>query len=260
MPDTTTSLTTSDEQPFQLITTSGPDSPLAVVEINLGGQPLKIEKLTRVTIPGGEGRQWIVRGLRGDERHDELVGVIVHQQASRTFYAEAYSGGGAPPECSSNDGVTGYPGIDGVTSCAVCMMNEWGSAISGKGKGCSEYQNLYLLGSLKALPVVIRISPGSLGALDDFMQQLSGEMLRRDRVVIGIGLEDGGGYSRANFRLVRELDADEAADMRQYVEHFGNLVSGVPNTSIVIDQDVEPAYGDDEPPPPSTAPDEMPFE
>jgi hypothetical protein len=259
MPDTTTSLTTTDA-PFQLIATTGADSPLAIVEVNLGGQPLKIEKLPKVTIPGGEGRQWIVRGLRGDERHDELVGVIVHQQASRTYYAEAYTGGGAPPECSSNDGISGYPGIDG-TSCIACPMNEWGTANSGKGKGCSEYQNLYLLGSLKALPVVIRISPGSLGALDSFMQQLSAEMLRRDRVVIAIGLEDGGGYSRASFRLVRELDADEASDMRQYVEHFGNLVTGVPNTDIVIDQGVEPAYGDDEPPPPSTAPDdEMPFE
>ena len=260
MPDTN-SLTTRDEQPYQLITTTGPDSPLAVVEVNLGGQALKIEKLTRVTIPGGEGRQWLIKGLRGEERFDELVGVIVHQQASRTYYAEAYSGGGSPPDCSSNDGITGSPGVAGVTACALCPMNQWETASSGRGKACAEYQQLYVLQHQKSLPIVVRISPGSLSALDDFMQQLSSEMLRRDRVVIAIGLEDGGGYSRASFRLVRELDEHEGSDMAQYTTHFGHLVRGTAAPpDIVVDQGVEPAYADDEPPPHTIAPDDLPFE
>tara|TARA_Y100000310_G_C20549590_1_gene747344 strand:- start:765 stop:1187 length:423 start_codon:yes stop_codon:yes gene_type:complete len=140
-------------------------------------------------------------------------------------------------------------------------MNQWETASSGRGKACAEYQQLYALQHQKSLPIVVRISPGSLSALDDFMQQLSSEMLRRDRVVIAIGLEDGGGYSRARFRLVRELEADEAAEARQYIEHFGNLVRG--NTAppaIVIDQGVEPAYADEEPPPHTEAPGDIPFE
>ena len=260
MPDTSSSLTTRDEQPYALITTTGPDSPLSIVEVNLGGSPLRIDKLTRVTIPGGEGRQWLVKGLRGDERFDELTGIIVHQQTSRTYYAEAYSGGGKPPDCSSNDGITGSPGVAGITACAICPMNQWETASSGRGKACAEYINVFLLPSERSLPIVVRISPGSLGALDDFMQALSGELLRRDRVVIAIGLEDGGGYSRARFRLVRELEADEAVEARQYIEHFGNLVRG--NTAppdIVVDQGVEPAYVDDEPPPHTIAPDDIPF-
>ena len=146
-------------------------------------------------------------------------------------------------------------------------MNQWESASSGRGKACAEYVNIFLLPSERSLPIVVRISPGSLSALDDFMQALSGELLRRDRVVIAIGLEDGGGYSRASFRLVRELDEDEAAEVRQYIEHFGSLVRG--NTAppaIVIDQGVEPAYADEEPPPHTEAPadlidaDALPFE
>ena len=79
-----------------------------------GEKGLAGDFLPRVTIPGGEGRQWLVKGLRGEERFDELTGVIVHQQTSRTYYASAYSGGGKPPDCSSNDGITGSPGVGGV--------------------------------------------------------------------------------------------------------------------------------------------------
>ena len=262
MPDTTdSSLTVRNERPYALISMTGPDSPLAVAEHNLGGSALRMDRLTRVTIPGGEGRQWVIKGLRGEERIDEIVGVIVHQQASRTYYAEAYSGGGSPPDCSSNDGITGLPGVAGVTACAICPMNQWETASSGRGKACAEYAQLFVAMHHKIMPLVVRISPGSLSALDDFMQQLSSEMLRRDRVEIAIGLEDGGGYSRASFRLVRELDEDEVESLQHYIERFGALVRG--NTappSIVIDQGVEPAYVDDEPPPHTIAPDDLPFE
>jgi len=140
-------------------------------------------------------------------------------------------------------------------------MNQWETASSGRGKACAEYQQLYVLQHQKSLPIVVRISPGSLSALDDFMQQLSSEMLRRDRVVIAIGLEDGGGYSRASFRLVRELDEHEGSDMAQYTTHFGHLVRGTTAPpDIVVDQGVEPAYVDDEPPPHTIAPDDIPFE
>jgi hypothetical protein len=255
----TTSVTTSEDTTFQLLPTTGEDSALSVVEVNLGGAPLQMERLTRVTIPGGGGRQWIVRTLRGEERHDELIGIIVHTQTSRSFYRETYSGGGSPPDCSSNDGITGTPGYEGHTSCLSCPMNAWGSANgASNAKKCNEYAQIYLLQHSKALPIVVRVSPGSLGALSDFMQQLSGELLRRDRVVIGISLADGGGYSRASFRLVRELDADEAKEARSYVEHFGRLVRGTPATDIVVDQVIETPY--DDTPMPTIAPDDLPFE
>ena len=268
MPDTTdSSLTVRNERPYALISMTGPDSPLAVAEHNLGGSALRMDRLTRVTIPGGGGRQWAIKGSRGEERIDEIVGVIMHSQTSRTYYREAYSGGGTSPNCSSNDGLVGKPGVDGITACALCPKNVFETAISGRGKACSEYTQLYVAMHHRIMPIVVRISPGSLRSLDDFMQQLSSEMLRRDRVEIAIGLEDGGGYSRASFRLVRELDEDEAESLQHYIERFGALVRG--NTAppaIVVDQGVEPAYADEEPPPHTEAPadlidaDALPFE
>jgi len=267
MPDTR--LTTHEEQPYELVALDG-DSPFDIVRVNLGGRPLRKEDLPTFKIPGGGGLQWKLDGLRGQEVYDEIVGCLILVQGQRSYYDKRYDGTGGAPACASSDGITGVPGVDGpdgthYTNCQVCPKNQFDTALDGPGKACSEFAMCYVLRSGDALPCVVRISPGSLAVLDEFMRRLSAEMKRRDRVVIAIGLEDSKNYSRATFRLVEELSPDMAQGMETYIAGFRDLIRGT-TSNLLIDQGVEPpmeasfsdAYAD-EPPPPTEAPGDIPF-
>ena len=282
MPDTPdSSLTVRNEQSFQLITTNtGADTPLLATKVNLGGQQLTSRNLTVVTIPPAGGQEWVVSGLRGEERLKVLTGVIVDQGTTRAYFKTEYTGQNQPPDCKSLDGLTGDPGINtapGVwhTDCRTCQYNKWPEdGEASRAKPCSERAELYLLQNQAAgrsqLPVVVRISPGSLRILNEYMQSLSGEGLRRDRVVTDISLtQHSRGYSQAQFTFVRELDGNEGEWTERYQSDFRDLVEGVPGTDIVVKPGADPEYIDtyaEEPPPPTEAPadliepDDLPFE
>lgn len=211
---------------FELPAIGGDDSPLEVIRVNLSGKPLKLNDLTKVTIPTGGRTEWDVETSRGTTSHKDLIGVIIHNQTTRAFFQGAYGEGNDRPTCSSNDGITGSPGIDGIVACAACPMNAFESAENGKGKACTENENLFLLRSGDPLPIVVRLSPGSLGSWERFIKQLTAEGTRRDRVIIAISLEKLKTqyvFSAATFQAIGFLDDDQFHALRDYSEAFIQL-------------------------------------
>lgn len=245
---------------YEIVPVSGPNSPLEIIDANLNGKPLQVRHLTRVVMPGMGSTEWKVRTIEGTRSEESLTGVIIHQQTTRAYYRGAYSGGNDQPDCSSSDGITGSPGPngEGPTRCEHCPMNQWESAARGKGKACAEYVNLYLLPSGKALPLVVRISPGSLRRWDEFVQMLTGDLTRLDRVVVSLSIDDVSGYPEAMFEVVDYLDDAQHAKVMDYRQQFAGLVTGrQTGFSQPIDTDEPPQFRDDGS---EIDPDDLPFQ
>jgi|TARA_R110000824_G_scaffold349982_1_gene536878 hypothetical protein len=190
-----------------------PNDALEVIAVNNHGRAITLDDFKRITIPSGGKQTWTVASSMGDQELEVLEGVIVHTQTTRAYFEGAYDPhNNDPPLCSSQDGSYGFPGVQGITDCTLCPMNQFETANGGRGKGkaCAEHENVFLQRSGDGLPVVIRISPGSLTAWRGFMGQLTSEAVRRDRIITSVGLERKGSgntaYSVATFKKVGDLN------------------------------------------------------
>jgi hypothetical protein len=215
-----------------------PQSLLATIQSNIGGQKLSEFDLDRVTIPAGGGKAWTVPTLEGDEVTPTLQGVIVFWKDTRAWWDKSFEeqGGGAPPDCSSadaeratvnEDGV--HPGApsdeNGLLICEACPKSQFGSdpRPGSKAQHCKLVRQLFLLTPDDLLPIVVSLPPTSVGTAGKYFLRLSRAGVPYYSVVTQIELsqeQSGGGikYSRANFSLVERLDAESAANIERYAE------------------------------------------
>lgn len=100
----------------------------------LGSIPFDVVK-----IPSGGGVAFEVPGDDPDNPDvvKELTGVIVEHHPMNSYWADAYSGAGAAPDCASMDGKTGIVAATGeCIDCSMCKFNQFGSDTDGRGKAC----------------------------------------------------------------------------------------------------------------------------
>lgn len=248
-----TDLTTVDDSPF----IAPPGDALEVVAINNQGRALTLDDFKRITIPSGGKLTWTVGSSAGEQEFDTLDGVIVHTQLTRAYFKGAYNpSSNDPPLCSSQDGVRGSPGVQGITDCNLCPMNEFETANNGQGAGkaCAEHENIFVQRSGDGLPIVIRISPGSLKAWYGFMKQLTSEGIRRDRIITSVGLEKKGtgntAYSVATFKSAGYLDDEAFEQLRDQGQQLAGLLVAAPGPEVatrapVYDEGVDPPHPSD---------------
>ena len=196
-------------------------SGLELLRENLKGLKLDPWDMDRAGFPTGGGTAWQVPDLEeGTKSVKSLEGIILHWHPWRGFYFTRLDEPGAesgPPDCQSNDGITGHgdPGGD----CETCEYNQWGSGKNG-GKACSEYRPLYLLQPDAYLPLVVRLPVQSLKPFNQYLTRLASKGIRPSEVVTSFGLEQtkqrGGGltYSKAVPSLVRHLTEEEKEAVR----------------------------------------------
>lgn len=203
-----------------------PEDLRAMILENMGGE-LKPTDLQRIKIPAGGGKAWEVADENGEVQSVKTIsGVILLAAPSRTYWAEEFSGAGAPPDCSSRDGVRGQgnPGI----ICEDCPFNQWGS--DGHAKACKEKKLLFLLQPGLLLPEVVVLSPGSLAGWRKYATLLTGRGRAVSSVVTEIGLKeavskDNIKYSQATFRATDALDAASVDWLRRYTAGMSDTIS-----------------------------------
>lgn len=192
-----------------------------VVGENLAGG-INRGELDKVTVPAGGGTFFSVPGIEGDEAAKELTGIIVHKQPFRVYWEKSADDeeGGSPPDCVSYDldeGI-GCPG----GKCATCPFNKFGSHRNGKGKACSEKVSLFLLREGEFLPIEVVVPPTSLKSLKKVMIRLTSKRIPYSRAVVSIKLAKKGSgqtaYSVMEFGLVKILDDEDYASMRNYID------------------------------------------
>lgn len=189
---------------------------------NLGGGSISPFDLDRIGIPAGGGLAWNVPTLDGGEDAEkELLGIVVHVQNARAFWRNPFgSGEGAvPPDCTSDDAVTGVGDPGGA--CAQCPYAAFGSDSRQRGQACKLVQRLFLLRPGASLPVVVNLPPGSLKNARKYLLRLVSNGKRASSVLTRLTLEkdknaDGIVYSKAVFAMAGELAPPQAESASAY--------------------------------------------
>ena len=122
-------------------------------------------------------------------------------------------------------------------------MNAYGSAKDGgRGKACKNMRHLYLLRSGEYMPLLVSLPPTSIRPFKEFLNRA---FVYRQRATYGslvqIGLKkDSNGsndYSVATFRLLRDFQGEELAQIRAYANVFKGQIKTINIQRALINEE-----------------------
>lgn len=161
---------------------------IETIKENLGeSQQIGIGMLDRVKTPAGGSTTWALPTIDGDVETKEIDAIIIHSTLKRAFWRESYedSGGGTPPDCSSDDCKTGIGDPGGP--CVACPNNEFPA--DGGSKPCAEQRVTFFVTPEDAMPKVLLVQPGSLQAFNKYLLGLGSRNIRVHEVVTRLTLK-----------------------------------------------------------------------
>ena len=198
---------------------------------------------TRIKIPGGGHLQFEIPSGNPDvpDYAPYLEGVILYSHNSNAYWPEGSEyDDDQPPLCQSFDGKAGY-GEPGGT-CADCVLNQFGSDGNNKGKACKNMRMLYLLRSGEYMPLLISLPPTSIKPFKEFLNRAFVYRRRAtygSLIQIGLKKENNGrnDYSVATFRLVRDFQGEELAQIRAYANGFKEQIKAINIQRALINEE-----------------------
>ena len=172
----------------------------------------------QIKIPSGGGLLFTTTNDSLEEIPvDNITGVIIAHQSVNAFWAVDYSdsGEGKPPDCSSNDAITGSGNINldipRGQPCKECPLNQWGTGKrGGKGKECKNIVRLYIIEQGSVFPKVVSLPPTSITPWKEYAFRLAARGKSISGVVTAIKLkkeksQNNKVYSKAVFIKVSDL-------------------------------------------------------
>ena len=223
-----------------------------------GGQRISPFDLDVIKTPSGQGAAaWTVQTLDGEESVKALDGIVILARTIRSYWAKGLeeSGGGSPPDCSSQDGQIGIGAPEGHPdfkagnfetrfdtngdeihrgrfSCADCPYAEFGSDAKGRGQACKQNLLLFMLGAESVIPMVVKVPPSSIKPVRNFIMRTSGRGIPMHGMVVSLGLNKvknstGIAYFEIVPSFVRRLDAEETAKTKALRESLMPVLTGV---------------------------------
>lgn len=229
-------------------------------EIAEDSDGLQMMSFPRVKIPAGGQLQFEVPTEDPDnpDYTRALEGVILYNHAACSLWPEGSEyDEDTKPLCSSVDGKTGIGEPGGA--CETCPMNVFGSAgDGGRGKACKNMRHLYLLRSGEYMPLLVSLPPTSIKPFKEFLNKA---FVYRRRTTYGslvqISLKkenNGNDYSVATFRLLRDFQGEELAQIRAYANAFKEQVKAINIQRAIINEEQRSSDCDCEIPESATAP------
>ena len=203
-------------------------------EIAEDADGLQMMSFQRVKIPAGGALQFEIPTEDPDnpDYARTLEGVILYNHSAYTLWPEGSEyDEDTKPLCSSVDGKTGIGEPGGA--CATCPMNAYGSARDGgRGKACKNMRDIYLLRSGEYMPLLISLPPTSIKPFKEFLNRAFVYRRRAtygSLIQIGLKKENNGSndYSVATFRLVRDFQGEELAQIRAYANGFKEQIKAI---------------------------------
>ncbi len=224
---------------------------LDVLAENLGGESLTARDLPRIGIPAAGGLAWEIPTADGDiEPSKTLAGIIVHFERTHSYWPPSQDSG-TPPVCSSVGPSFKAVGIgDPGGPCRTCPLNQFGTKVrpdgrEAAGKACTERENWFLMVPDRPLPIVLSLSPASLGAAKDYRVKTLGSVGKRmSSVVTSITLandtnDTGDKYSYIVPTIAGNLSPDEANKAREYAMGLRPVFAA---TSAAVAAEAAPAH------------------
>ena len=185
----------------------------------------------KIKIPSGGG---IVFELLNEDGEPDTVkdfsAVILYHHPLNCYYSTKYTGGNAPPDCGSFDGITGVGNPGG--ECKTCPLNQYESADEGKGKACKNRRRIYVLREGDVFPLLLSLPTGSLKEFTKYLQRLVTKKQKSNSLVTTFSLrkatnQGGVVYSQAQFAAGRMLTPEEFSIIEkmsaQVKEHSRNV-------------------------------------
>lgn len=193
-------------------------------------------------------------------KFEKLTGNIVAAKIGRAYYATK---GQRAPSCSSRDGgITGTVNhevnaeigynipIEDGQACSYCPFNEWGSAkddtgAQKKGKACGERRNLLMMTDEFNEPIVVSLSPSSLGAWDAFADKLASrnDSYITKRVRLGVQTKKQGTneFGVVTFEILGSLVSEDTIQAFAMREQYMPLIGAVQLPSLSELSETPPA-------------------
>lgn len=221
-------------EPFAIV--AYPDS----IQLMRAGFDAGVEtyQLPRIRVPSGGVTAWTVASIDGEQITKELDCIIGMTRSKLKVWWRNQDGTGAPPDCSSHDGLSGMgnnredlsPEGEGQHDCISCAWNKWGSdRKGGKGRDCKDFAEMYIFTSESRMPYLLNIPPMSLKEMSTYHLRLLSAGLRPESVVTRLTLtkmQNGSGqaFSQIQFSMLRRLDAEQATQAKEMSQQLQQLV------------------------------------
>ena len=204
--NTELALAETDQSQFAIMTMEQNEMKELLAE-NLGNDTLSVSDFDRVTVPPGGGLVWTIPSIDGEKHTDEIVGIIIHTQIVRAYWESEFTGGGAPPDCRSEDGLIGVGNPGG--QCLGCPYNSFEE--NGGAKACSESRLIFMLLKDETLPIVIKAPVMSLKNARQYLRGLTSKRRLVHSVYTSLKLEkdknkQGIAYSKIVFSKVGDVE------------------------------------------------------
>lgn len=186
-----TAVATLDHDAYSIIQADAGDV-IQSIRDNMGGQQIKPSDLDRVKVPTGGSTTWTIPSIEGEKDAKTIDGAIIHKKLVRGYWPDSFDGQKNPPQCSSEDSITGIGNPGGA--CATCPCAQFGSKVDGKGlasagQACKQMMLLFVIRPEDMLPIVISASPASLQNMKKYFLRLSSRGLAYYSVATSFALE-----------------------------------------------------------------------
>lgn len=195
-------------------------------------------QLPRIRVPAGGATAWTVANIDGEQLTKELDCIIGMTRSKLKAWWRNADGTGAPPDCSSQDGLMGLgnnredlsPEGEGQHDCISCGWNKWGSdRKGGKGRDCKDFAEMYIFTEESRMPYLLNIPPMSLKEMSSYHLRLLSAGLRPESVVTRMTLtkmQNAGGqsFSQIQFSMLRRLEGDQLAQSKEMSQQLQQLV------------------------------------
>lgn len=185
-------------------------------------------------------------------KFDTLSGHVIASKIARAMYTTKDQ---KAPSCSSRDGgLTGMLNLEVINQtqvslnipdgqkCFSCPFNEWGSAIDehgnpGKGKACKERRNLLMVVEEFREPIVLSLSPSSLGVWDAYADTLAsqGDSYITKTVKVSIKTETKGQneFGVAIFTTTGSVDRETIKMLFDVRQQYAPLIGAIQMPTLV---------------------------
>lgn len=188
---------------------------------------LDISDLTEIQVPSGKGMMFEIKELSGPKSSEtvDLVIMKVHGRQKAWWAKDATVTMKEPPNCASNDAITGVgnndmaqrPAFNGPHDCLTCPHGQWGSdRKGGKSKDCKDFALALGVRVGARMPVILKIPATSIEALKEYNKQLVDDPTICDpyKIVTRVSIakdKSAGGieYSKLVFKMAGKLSDDE---------------------------------------------------
>lgn len=208
---------------------------------NLAGGTINRFDLEAIKIPTGGDTKWQIEGADGTKMESSFQGIIVKAHNTRAYWKPTVNDDGSekdvlgePPDCASDDGVTGRgsPGGD----CMSCKWSQWDTGKKGRGQACKLMRTLFILKPESYLPAVMNCPPSSYPTMHKYFTSLSTKGLRYSDVVTEFGLEgdksaDGFKFAKVIPTVARILTQDEDSVVNDFKGNFVGSIQKKVDTS-----------------------------